>query len=551
MKKRSGDEQSREAGGIAAQFEAQTRALKAELTRLQHELEDVKQAFRTTPAANLLEANENLVLAALQADAIAESARLTLDELAQSTQRDPLTGIPNRILMNDRLDSAITLARRRGTRIAVLFIDLDHFKQINDTLGHSVGDAVLCELARRLESAVRDSDTVGRYGGDEFLVLLAEVTAASDAAQIAAKILASLGEPCHAGNEVLHLSASIGIALFPEDGDDADTLIDRADVAMYRTKHEGGGSFDFHREGFSRAVGLVPRAGSVELLPTSHHEFVLDEREMPLRDLREANENLTLARLDLQELDGQAALARSHQIRFLSTVAHDLRKALQPIRTAARLFSHAHSDEALRARLPAIITRQVRRMSRLVDDLMTAAQPGGADVRFEPGQIDLTTVLAKAADQAQRALDARRQRLVRNWPAALAPPRGHAGQLVQIVARLLDNASRHSPEGSEIRLTVNMLDAGVRISVSDDGAGIAADALSAVFAPDDSSTRASGHHGMTMHMLRGMVEAQGGSIRATSGGHGFGSQFSITLPRYDGPAGTTAGGVPSVRVGGG
>jgi diguanylate cyclase (GGDEF)-like protein len=159
--------------------------------------------------------------------------------------------------------SAITLARRRGTHIAVLFIDLDYFKLINDTLGHPVGDAVLCEVGRRLESAVRDSDTVSRYARDEFVVLLAEITQASDAAQIASKMLASLGEPCHFGINVLRLSASIGIALFPEDGDDVATLIGRADVAMYRAKREGGGNFDFHSEDIARAVGLVPRVGPV------------------------------------------------------------------------------------------------------------------------------------------------------------------------------------------------------------------------------------------------------------------------------------------------
>lgn len=535
------NEQPQEAVGTAAQFEAQTRTLKEELKRLQRDLEGVKKTFKAAPAADLVEANENLVLAVLQAEAIAENARLTLDELAQSSQRDPLTGMPNRALMNDRLDSAITLARRRGTHIAVLFIDLDHFKLINDTLGHPVGDAVLCEVGRRLESVVRDSDTVSRYAGDEFLVLLAEITQASDAAQIAVKMLSSLGEPCHAGNTVLRLSASIGIALFPDDGDDAGALIGRADVAMYRAKREGGGNFEFHNEDIARAAGLLPRVGPARPLPMSRHESLLTGRETQLRDLREANENLTLALLTSQERHEQAAQARTRQIRFLSRVAEDLRRPLQPIRTAAGLLSRAHPDEALRARLPAIIERQVRRMSRLVDDLMTAAQPGGANATFEPGQIDLMTVFAAAADRAGRALDVRRQRLVTTWPTALPALRGHAGQLIRIVTRLLENASRHSPEGSEIRLTVDTLDESVCIVVSDDGAGIAADALAAVFAPDDPRSWWPRHHGMTMHILRDMVEAEGGSIRATSAGRGLGSQFSISLPQGDGPAGGATG----------
>ncbi|MCQ9378938.1 diguanylate cyclase domain-containing protein [Methyloversatilis sp. XJ19-49] len=519
------------AGTTVAQFEAQTLALKDELTRLQRELEELKHAFSATQAADLLEANEHLVLAALQAEAIAESATLTLDELARSGQRDPLTGTPNRGLMNDRLDSAIMLARRRSTHIAVMFVDLDYFKPINDTLGHPVGDAVLCQVARRLESVVRDSDTVSRYGGDEFLVLLAEVTQASDAAQIAAKMLASLGEPCHVGDIALRLSASIGIALFPDDGDDAGTLIDRADVAMYRAKREGGGCFDFHREDIARAVGLTPRVGPVRPLPTSHREFVLAEREMHVRNLREANENLTLALMSAQELDEQANQLRWQQIRFLSMVARNLRKPLRPIRTAAGLFSRARQDEALRARLPAIIKRQVRRMSRLVDDLVAAAQPDGTDVMFERRSIDLMTVLGQASDQARRALEGRRQRLVTSWPAGLPPARGHAVRLIGIIARLLDNASSHSADGSELRLSVDAVDGWVRITVSDDGAGIAPDALPAIFASAEPNLPSQRRRGMALHMLRDLVEAQGGSLHATSGGPGLGSQFSISLPQ--------------------
>lgn len=512
------------------QFEAQTHALKGELTRLQRELEDLKHAFSATPAADLLEANENLVLAALKAEAIAEGATLTLDELARNSQRDPLTGMPNRALMNDRLDSAITLARRRGTHIAVLFIDLDYFKPINDTLGHPVGDAVLCEVARRIEHVVRDSDTISRYGGDEFLVLLAEVTQASDAAQIAAKILASLAEPCHVGDIVLRLSASIGIALFPEDGNDAATLIDRADVAMYRAKREGGACFDFHHQDVARAVGLLPRVGPVQPLPTSHREFVLAEREMHVRILREANENLTLALLAAQELEEHADQLRWRQIRFLSMVAQNLRKPLHPIRTAAGLFGRARQDEAMRARLPAIIKRQVRRMSRLVDDLVAAAQPGGTDVLFERRPLDLMTVLAEASDQARRTLEGRRQRLVTSWPAELPAARGHAVRLIGIIARLLDNASSHSADGSEIRLSVDTVDGRVCITVSDDGAGFAADELPSIFAPADSPTPSPRRRGMPLHMLRDLVEAQGGTLLATSGGHGRGSQFTISLP---------------------
>ena len=120
----------------------------------------------------MAEANEQLALVALHAESVAETAVSELGELARSGQRDPLTGLPNRLLMLDRLENAIATARRHETRIAVLFIDLDNFKRINDTLGHAIGDEALKLAARRLQSAVRDSDTVSRHGGEEFLVLL-------------------------------------------------------------------------------------------------------------------------------------------------------------------------------------------------------------------------------------------------------------------------------------------------------------------------------------------------------------------------------------------
>jgi len=123
----------------------------------------------------------------LQAESLAETAISDLDELSRSSQRDILTDIPNRVLMLERLESAIVAARRRKNRIAVLFLDLDHFKEINDTLGHAIGDKVLQLVARRLESAIRESDTASRYGGDEFLILLAEISQTADAEQIAEK----------------------------------------------------------------------------------------------------------------------------------------------------------------------------------------------------------------------------------------------------------------------------------------------------------------------------------------------------------------------------
>ncbi|MEO7852985.1 MAG: GGDEF domain-containing protein [Rubrivivax sp.] len=229
-------------------LEQQVAGLRAELASLQLELAAARIGLEGSRGAQLREANEHLVLSALRAQEIADTAVRDLHKLTRSSQRDALTGTPNRELMRDRLDQAIALARRHGALTAVLFIDLDDFKTINDTLGHGAGDEVLQLTARRLEAVVRESDTVSRHGGDEFLVLLAEVQQPADAQTIATKMLAALSEPCVVRTKTLRLSASIGIALYPDDGAHAATLIGHADAAMYRVKRRGGDGFERYDE---------------------------------------------------------------------------------------------------------------------------------------------------------------------------------------------------------------------------------------------------------------------------------------------------------------
>ena len=153
---------------------------------------------------------------------------------------DPLTGLPNRLLAEDRLRLSVTLAQRDSRPIAVLFVDLDRFKLINDTLGHPIGDDVLCEVSSRLRDAIRESDTVARIGGDEFLVILHAIADAGDAAKVAKGILEAMSAPFDlAGNEI-YVGASIGVAVYPEHGDSGETLVSHADLAMYRAKADGG-----------------------------------------------------------------------------------------------------------------------------------------------------------------------------------------------------------------------------------------------------------------------------------------------------------------------
>jgi diguanylate cyclase (GGDEF)-like protein/PAS domain S-box-containing protein len=174
-------------------------------------------------------------------------ARAKSLEMSHLAQHDPLTDLPNRVLFNDRLTQAIALADRQGKQLAVLFVDLDHFKKINDSLGHDVGDKLLQSIAGRLIACVRRSDTVSRLGGDEFVVLLAQVEHAEDAAYTARKILRALAAPHLIDNKNLDISVSIGVSTYPSDGQDAEGLMNRADNAMYEAKEHGRNKFQFFR----------------------------------------------------------------------------------------------------------------------------------------------------------------------------------------------------------------------------------------------------------------------------------------------------------------
>jgi diguanylate cyclase (GGDEF)-like protein/PAS domain S-box-containing protein len=176
-------------------------------------------------------------------------------QLAHSAEHDFLTGLPNRMLLNDRINQAIVLAPRHMKHVAVLFLDLDGFKHINDSLGHPVGDKLLQSVAERLVECVRGSDTVSRQGGDEFVVLLSEVEQSEDAAVTARRILAAVAEAHSIDQHDLHVTASIGVSVYPGDGLNADVLIKNADIAMYQAKGNGRQNFQFFKPAMNvRAV---------------------------------------------------------------------------------------------------------------------------------------------------------------------------------------------------------------------------------------------------------------------------------------------------------
>ena len=171
-----------------------------------------------------------------------KSAQEALDFQAH---HDPLTGLPNRSLLEDRLEISVHRAKRERTALAILFIDLDRFKNINDTLGHHVGDIVLCEAANRFTASVREADTVARLGGDEFIIILESITEPAAASRVADKILEALRRPFIIDHQEFFIGASIGISLYPQDGEDRADLLKHADSAMYRAKDRGRNTYEF------------------------------------------------------------------------------------------------------------------------------------------------------------------------------------------------------------------------------------------------------------------------------------------------------------------
>jgi len=189
---------------------------------------------------------------------VARAMSLRMSYLAQ---HDFLTELPNRLLLNDRLTQAMTLAHRHGKSLALLFLDVDHFKHINDSLGHAIGDQLLRSIAQRLVTCVRSSDTVSRQGGDEFVVLLSEVTHAQDVVSTADKILAAVSRPHRIGDQDLHITVSVGIGVYPTDGADAETLLRNADLALFHAKANGRSNRQFFGPNMSvRTVDLQSEA---------------------------------------------------------------------------------------------------------------------------------------------------------------------------------------------------------------------------------------------------------------------------------------------------
>jgi len=257
------DQSVAEAEAKLARLGVEVEAMQALLVRLLQDVVRAESRLDQSQATQLVEVNEQLVLAALTSQSDAEAAAQALEQAAQSTVLDALTRLPNRSALLDRFAQAAAHAKRHRTRVAVLFLDLDDFKQINDTRGHAFGDRVLRHVADHLVSVVREVDTVCRYGGDEFIVLLTELSQPADAQTVAEKLIADIGAPAEVEGHLVSLTASVGIAIYPDDGEDVDTLVARADAAMYQTKRLSVGGVAFHGQApVERAVPVLRAQGA-------------------------------------------------------------------------------------------------------------------------------------------------------------------------------------------------------------------------------------------------------------------------------------------------
>jgi diguanylate cyclase (GGDEF)-like protein len=481
-------------------------------------------------AAHLLEANEQLVLAVIRAQDDAAAAAQALKELSRSSRIEALTGQPDGALFFDRLTHALAMARRQGDRLGLLFVSVDNLKDLHDTLGHARGDQVLRLAAQRLAAAVRGSDTVSRYGGHEFLILLTALSHAGDALTVADSIVGAMALPGQVGNQKVTLKASIGISVFPDDGDDGDALIDRATAAMYNARRRGLGSYFFRGEAPTNERSLELRTAESQAGSLAFD----DGAPGTAAYRREANEQLLLAALHTQELLDAAELAYRRQAELMGVVAHELRGPLGPITMAASLLGHAKTQEPVMPIVKGVIERQVALMARLVSDLLDMTRINTGKLRLDIQRMDVARVINDVISDLRPAIEARLQQLRVDVPPGEFIVNGDRLRLAQVVNNLLGNACKYTQHGGTLTVSVAAGDAALTLSVADNGIGISGPALAHVFDPFVQEKHATSFDGsglgIGLSLVRELVQAHGGHVTAESAGLGQGSRFTVTLP---------------------
>lgn len=481
-------------------------------------------------AAHLLEANQQLVLAVIRAQDEAAVAAQALRDLSRSPRIEALTEQPDGALLFYRLTHALAVARRKGDRLGLLFASVDNLRDINDTLGHARGDQVLKLAAQRLAAAVRGSDTVSRHGGHEFLILLTDLSHARDALTVADSIGAAMALPGQVGSQKVTLKVSMGISVFPDDGDDGDALIDRATAAMYSARRRGLGSYFFRGEAATNERSLELR-----MAESQAGTLAVDAGDPgTVGHRREANEQLLLAALRTQELLDAAELAYRRQAELMGVVAHELRGPLGPITMAASLLGMAKTQDPVMPMVKGVIDRQVALMTKLVGDLLDMTRINTGKLRLDIQRIDMARVIADVVSDQRAALEARLQQLRMELPPGELIVNGDRLRLGQVISNLLGNASKYTQHGGTIVVAVAASEATLTVSVADNGIGISAQALPHVFdlfVQEKHATSFDGSGlGIGLSLVRELAQAHGGQVAAESAGVGQGSCFTVTLP---------------------
>ena len=517
-----------------ARVKYQTESARAELARVRHKLEVAQAILSDSQAARLVEANEQLVLATLNAQKAADVIQRTDNEARAVADLDPLTALPNRSELRARLELAVADAGKRQGHAAVLFLALVDFRQVNDSAGQAVGDSVFKHAATRLANALPPGSTISRYGGDEFLVLLPDVASAADAAAAAERLLVALGTPVRFGGHVFRLTAHVGISIYPDDCEQADSLIDRAVAAMYRAKWRGLDSFAFTGEAPGGARSLELRTLESLRQPASLHDLAVGEYALHQAMLEEANSKLVLAALGTQEMLAAAERARRHQSEFMGVLAHELRNPLSALHNAAVLLGKIPNGEPLMVKVEAIIERQLASISRLVEDLLDVSRVSTGKLGIDRQPMEMIGLIDEVVGSCRAAMDSRLQQFEVHLPPRQVKLSGDRVRLMQVVTNLLDNASKYTPERGLVRLRVVVEDSKLVLTVSDNGIGITAETLPFVFEPfvQDAHAMLFDRKGMGIGLtvVRELVEAHGGTINVTSAGKMRGSEFTVHLP---------------------
>ncbi len=383
-------------------------------------------------------------------------------------------------------------------------------------------------------SVVREVDTVSRHGGDEFLVLLAELNQPGDAQTVAEKLIAAIGAPAQLDGHVVSVTVSIGIAIYPDDGEDVDTLVARADAAMYQTKRQRAGGVAFHGKAPVEGPGLRAQPDSPAHQSARKSDSEAAEAERQLADLREANEKLVLAALTAQELQAAAERARQRQTALLAAVAEELRNPMAPIRIATTMLGFPPTNDPLLPRMQQIVERQLTHMSRLLGNLVDAVNVDVGGLELDRRVVDMAQVIDRAVAANRPMMVERGQQFESHRPPGAIEVQGDAARLEQIVSNLLDNASRFTHDGGRISLSAAVAADTLTLTVCDNGIGITPKMLPHLFEPFVQDTQALGLNavglGIGLTVARALVQAHGGSIVAHSAGASRGSQFVVTLP---------------------